>query len=317
MDPNDEESINKLRPEDPLSKLPVPVEIQKTLQAQQIFTIRHFALCNLTEILSWATKYGQLLSISYHIANLVVSKYSYTKPQENTAEVWGYIYVSEDFYEYTKREKALKSAYVLFQEYVNTPPEKRELHPWVRVYHTYAKEAANWCGTEIPNDLDVYSYMVWRASGSFANLDYTAGPRAIYFNWWCLKVDGHKYCVAVDKMLSKQLNDPLLEHRNDRVLQVNLTAVVQHCQGKIFRLEPSESQNWIPTNLEEAKDRSSDGYRYKCTINPGDNFYASNYPHGCIVTPTGTIPGDYIAVSDKLEEELEGEDTLYGNTIQL
>jgi len=301
------ESYSKLLPEDPLSQLPIPGEFQKMFQVQRILTIRHFAMCNLNDLYSLCNSAAlkQEINDLHSIAGSIVFNSSYTKPQEKTAEVWGYVYVSEEVYEYAKKEKELRSAYVLFQEYVNTPVASRQItHPWMHIYHTYSKDAAAHCGSDVATDLDVYSYLVWRASSSFANLDYTAGVRAIYFNWWCLKTDGHKYCLAVDKMLANQLDDPLLEHRNDRVLQINLTAVVKHCQGKLYRFEPNvDKTKWLPTSMEEARERASDYYRMQCTVNPGENFYGSNFPHGCIVTPTGTISADYISVSEKQEAD--------------
>lgn len=296
-----------LTPEDPLTNLPLNQDLKDMLAAQFIFTIRHFAQCNISELMLFSHD-SWVVSNIHAVAKQIVAFSLPTKKRDDSAEVWGYVYVSEDFYEYTKKEKELKSSYVLFNDYTNSPLEKKLVHPWVQIYHTYAKEAANWCHhVSEPTDLDVYSYLIWRAIPSFAELDYTAGPRAIYFNWWCLRPDAHKYCITVDKMLAGQLNDPLLEHRNDRCLQINLTAIVKHCQGaaKIFRIEPNQAPNdpkkWIPTTLAEAKNRADDVNRNICQITPGDSFYSSNFAHGCIVTPTGTIPGDFISVSDKIE----------------
>jgi len=302
-----ESSYEKLQPEDPLTLLPLDKEILDVLGAQFVFTIRHFAACNRVEIVNFCQDEAQRKYTShlYEVANRVVANAVPFKPN-NSAEVWGYVYVSEDFYEYTRQEQMLKSSYVLFHDYVNTPVEDRILHPWVRIFHRYVKEASTWCRVAEPTDLDVYSYLLWRAVPSFAELDYTAGPRAIYFNWWCLRPDAHKTCLAADRMLSKQSNDFLLAQRNERVLQINLTAVMKHCQGgaKIFRIEPhQDNRKWIPTTLEEAKYRANDSFRTALTIVPGEDFYSNTFAHGCIVTPTGTIPGEFISVSDKIELE--------------
>jgi len=297
------EAYDKVQPEDPLTILDLDKDIQDVLAVQYVFTVRHFALCHLDEVLSFCITANQRsrLTHSHNLANWIVAKNAAlpVKLVQNSAEVWGYVYVSEEFYEHTKNEKMLKSAYVLFQEYVSTPLEDRLLHPWMRIFHTYVKEASIWCGVAEPTDLDVYSYLIWRASPYFGNLDYTVGTRAIFFNWWCLRPDAHKYCLSVDKQLAKQRNDPLLEHRNDRVLQINLTAVVKHWQGKLFRIEQHEKE-WVPTTLEQARARASDLNRAHTSFIPGENFYANTNAHGCIVTPTGTIPSDFIAVSDPI-----------------
>eukprot|EP00026_Physarum_polycephalum_P005510 Phypoly_transcript_05545.p1 GENE.Phypoly_transcript_05545~~Phypoly_transcript_05545.p1 ORF type:complete len:306 (+),score=78.84 Phypoly_transcript_05545:126-1043(+) len=66
--------------------------------------------------------------------------------EDDDTAVWGYHYLAESVYEQIKEDRTIKSAYVLFHEYMECPVQLRNLHPWKRVYHAYLSDAAKWNG---------------------------------------------------------------------------------------------------------------------------------------------------------------------------
>jgi len=140
---------------------------------------------------------------------------------------------------------------------------------------------------------------VWKATASFAKLDYTAGPRAIYFHWECLNPYNHEKCLEADRFMAEEKGDPLLADRYKHMIKVDLTAIVRDCSAQIFRFDP-KLKCWIPTPLYEATNFGTKTWE---DLIPGDNFF-DNTPHGCIVTPTGAIPAKFIADDYQIENNL-------------
>jgi len=201
-------------------------------------------------------------------------------------------------YEQIKEDKELKSAYVLFQEYMNCPLEHRTLHPWKRVYHAYLADAAKWNGAKgkhkIENltDSDVYSFLVWRAVESFAKLDVTAGPRAIYFSWAQMPAALHADAVEIDQIMGEDLRNPTIVDRYKYWIKINLSELINHHKAKLFRVELKEgaldTNHWHSTTLEEAVQWSEMSGLWT-HFEPGNSFF-SCVPHGCIITSNGNIP---------------------------
>lgn len=276
-------------PDDPLSVL-LGEGLALRFASLDIFTIRQFANCDLDDLAG-----EHLLLQQRRLAQEFVQSCSFSAKQlKDTSVVWGFCYLSDSEYEYIVHENALKSAYILFDEYTKCMMEKRPYHPWMRIYHSFMKETAKWVGRGDTNyyttDIDVYSYLVWRYSASFGEKDYTAGPRAIFFNWECLDATSHSKCLSADKDLAECTRNSYIADRYKQVVGINLTALVEKHQAKVFRVEASLPDKWMPTTLWEAEGRIAEGKTWENYV-IGDGFF-DNTSYGCVVTSSGSIPMD-------------------------
>jgi len=240
--------------------------------------------------------------VAYH------STFSPAPPATGAEPVYGYHYVSDAVFEQIKDDKILKSAYTLFQEYVNSPFNERAFHPWKRVYFAYLADAAKWNGargkrkSDNLTDSDVFSFLVWRAVESFAKLDVTAGPRAVYFSWQMMPPDLHQTTIQTDQILGEDLRNNTIVDRYKRIIRINLTKLVERKKAVLYRVEfrgdgHLNNNNWIPTHLDQARAWSHAGGLWN-HFEPGNSFFHS-VPHGCVVTPEGTIPVDCLHFLDE------------------
>eukprot|EP00026_Physarum_polycephalum_P004142 Phypoly_transcript_04159.p1 GENE.Phypoly_transcript_04159~~Phypoly_transcript_04159.p1 ORF type:complete len:680 (+),score=97.55 Phypoly_transcript_04159:113-2041(+) len=297
--PSSYTSVSEYSPEDSVNEIITDVKYQEKLYEKAIYTIRQLAEATGDDL---PTIQSDLyLHLLQDTARRVVIKSINEPSPEPLPPIWVYHYVGEAVYQQIKYGAMFKSAFVLYSEYLDLPFETRVHHPWVRVYRAYARDAAEWVqpkkNYKLITDLDVYSFLVWRAATSFAKYDCTAGPKAIYFNWEPIPAKIRQQCAAVDAIIAADTRNDDLADRYARVIGINLTAVVEHCQGKIFRVEPANKNNWVETSLEGS-------ICMKGRKDLWDNFvpggpYFQDVPHGCIVTPLGQIPMEYL--------DLEGE----------
>jgi hypothetical protein len=249
---------------------------------------------------------AQAIKMSLQDNNINTSTQAPPAPQlkelVDTADaIWGYHYLAEAVYEQIKEDKLLKSAYVLFHEYMECPVQLRNLHPWKRVYHAYLSDAAKWNGArgkhkvENLTDTDVYAFLVWRSAESFARFDVTAGPRAIYFSWTQMPKDTWRDTLEIDKIMGEDLRNPTICDRYARVIRINLSQLCNLYKGVLHRVQLKDgvmdSNHWLPTSLSEATTIKSTNLW--SSFEPGSSFF-SCVPHGCIVMPKGTIPWECI-----------------------
>jgi len=169
-------------------------------------------------------------------------------------------------------------------------------HPWTRICSAYASDAAAWIRpkkklTQI-TDLDVYSFLVWRAATSYAAYDCTAGPKAIYFNWEPMPQEMRMNCLAADAIVASDSKDETVLDRYSHVIKINLTGVVDDLQGKIYRVEPANKNDWQEITLEGSICMKGRENLWKKFVAGGPFF--QDVPHGCIVTPLGQIPTQYL-----------------------
>lgn len=275
------------------------------LSGNGIVTIRHLVESWDKEIKTLVPENAlfPLLNEAKMAANIYIAAQNLKKYRERGLAVWVYHYASDVVYEQIKEEKALKSAYVMFNEYLHCDASLRHLHSWQRVQHAYARDAAKWMGkkdTDI-NKLtaaDIFSFLVWRASSSYGKYDCTAGPKAIYFSWVPMPELLRMDTIAIDAVTAEDLHDPYLADRFSKVIYINLTKLVQEYGARLHRVEASainpkkvDSNNWIPTTLEQANELTKDNENLVWQhFEAGETF--QNVPHGCVVLNKGFIPAD-------------------------
>jgi len=207
------------------------------------------------------------------------------------AEAWGFCYVSDLALTQIVEEGALKSAYVLFQEYMTCSLEHREVHPWKQVYFQYRDEAKLKVKKTVPTDADVYSFLVWKGSQSLISFEVTAGPRAIYFAWTEMSDDLHEACLAADNTIDDSTN-PYFVDRYAHKLAINLAKLSKLYQVKLYSIKKDDK--WTSITTLEANSYNSDASLWE-EHKAGNNLF-SNMFHGCVVTSAGTIPIDCIKI---------------------
>jgi len=274
------------------------------LQTIHVLTIRQLATCEMVE-LSELVPFQKLARKFLKFYQGIAAEKEKIQSRSSTALYVAH-YVPEAVYQQLLEDKMLKSAHVLYREYNECAPNARTFHPWKRVFNLYVKDAAKWVngGSTDPNslsDVDVYSFLVWRSSSSFAQFDCTAGPRAIYFCWKPMPNLKYQDCKVIDQVIAEDVRDPYIADRFARVLYFDLQKICTKYNGKIYRVEFNadktqiNTNNWIPTSLDIVQSYiNMDPEIWWDKFEPG-NRYFEMVPHGCVVTPTGTIPWDCLA----------------------
>jgi hypothetical protein len=241
---------------------------------------------------------------------LLQNEYNASPSTSDSLIVWHY--VNEAVYQQIKEDRFVKSAYVLFNEYMECEPQQRPFHAWKRVHHSYVRYAAKWMGRKnvdlnTVTDADVYAFLVWRASFSFGQFDCTAGPKAIYFSWTKLADNVRDMAIAVDEVMAEDSRNPYLADRFKRVVGINIGLLHTKYGAKIHRVETSkqnpslvDSNHWIPTPIQEAA-------LWCKKENLWEQFEAGvsdfqSVPHGCVVLSKGMIPIDCVVLDDKDDE---------------
>jgi len=231
-------------------------------------------------------------------------------------DIWVYHYLSDVVCEQVREEGILKSAKVVFEEYMATELSQRALHPWKRIYWAYLQDTKKWLRTKREDsisDADVFAYLIWRAADNeVGKLDVTAGARAIYFTWTPMPRDIWMDTIAIDSALAEDRHDPLFSDRYGSHIAINLSALLRkYNEAKIFRVEfefigPEKEKkkiinlnHWRPTSKEEAgawasKSKSEIWENFV----PGDDFFRC-VPHGAVVLPLGEISKEFIKCVDK------------------
>jgi len=303
-----EKATNKLHPTDvhpldPIARLGVPEDVVQLLRIHAVFTVRQLAqFTSLADIVVEPQRLSLFKQLQLQAQDVVAKATAKPSPAaliDPNTPVYVYHYLSEAVFEQIKEEdRQIKSAYVLFQEYVNCPLEMRNFHPWKRVYYAYLNDAIKWNGArgkhKMDNltDTDIFSFLVWRAVESFAKTDVTAGPRAIYFSWQRMPAALHADAVEIDQIMGEDLRNPTIVDRYKCVIRVNLSTLLKKYKGHLYRVELKggilDTNHWLPTTLEEARALGVSEGLWE-GFEPGNSFFNS-VPHGCIVTPTGTIP---------------------------
>jgi len=268
----------------------------------QVFTIRHFAAYNIDPFAN-AVQNFRVLKDLHQEARAIVAVHSQEKPEPSESTVWGYRYVTEDEYNRILNTKMIKSAYVLFEEYMQCPQEQKFNHPWKDVYYSFLESASKAMGRKESDaeltDADVYAYLIWVGARWFSEFEYSCGPRGIYFRWTPL-VPSH-----VKQIVHKvEFKFPEMVDRHSHLIKINLTSVVKHLQGKVFRVCPT-TKKWLPTIPQDFLDHVD-----KCPIpvfaEEADFDESLVTPIiGCIVTPTGAIPLEHLVciLSQETSEE--------------
>jgi len=172
---------------------------------------------------------------------------------------------------------------VLFQEYMNIDSEKRNSHLW-NVYFNYFKnlpEMATFSSTHSKiSDIDVFSYLSWKASSSFAQLDYSAGTRAIYFFW----EQGFNKIYLWKDVFQDLSKFKKIEFAH--IIAIDLMALCNRHNGKLFMNFPGENK-WKEVPSKMAPTRELFKNRSEVV-----HDLVTWSPNGCIVTPSGIVPDD-------------------------
>jgi len=274
------------------------------LTSLNVFTIRQLATSEIAEMSEFSSLGTRAKEILNFYESLAKEK---RKLQTRNLQSPLYVahYVSESVYQQLIEEKILKSSHVLYREYNECTPEARTLHAWKRIFNLYVKDAAKWVNggaldQNSLSDVDVYSFLVWRASSSFAQFDCTAGPRAIYFCWKPMPQEKREDCLMIDQIIAEDVRDPYIADRFARVVYIDLRKLCTKYHGKVYRVEINgndtqvNTNHWIPTPLELIQNYLT--VSSECwwkDFEPG-NRYFEKVPHGCVVTPSGTIPWDCV-----------------------
>jgi len=298
-------AIKDASPEDPVSITLLQPEYLGILAVSNVFTIRQFAECELKHIFDAAYLKREVeIQMIHQIAKDFVRDYypgNFRQKKSATAR-YGYIYVSTDTAKQVLDDQVLKSPYVLFEEYMRCPQEKKLTHPWMNAFYAHMEQTAKHLGTpdlSQVSDLDVYSYLVWRGSKSFGGLEYTAGPRAIYFHWFYMSNYVHEQCIHMDREIAAQQN-PFTASRHEKLFRINLADVVNLAGGKIYSVDPAataenDKETWIPTTPFKGCKIGRNIASLLRTFTPGITDRFEHFPYGCIVTPTGTIPAEFLS----------------------
>jgi len=268
------------------------------LQGFHIFTIRQLAELSEPEAEYLTGGYSGLADILTE-ARKAMDYFNREKEYALTVadiDVTVFVSVSRKTYKQTRKENAFKSAYVLFNEYMMCSTAERPSHPWKRiVFAQYIQEAAKWGQKTDLNDVtdaDVFSYLVWSASSSYAEYDLLAGPKAIHFSWNSIPSKVRSELELCDKALTEVTFIPL-ENKYESLIGLNLTKLVAKHNAKIYLLDPKRNPPWALLTVDEA-------YRAKFTLGPiaWDNYEPgqsiNNVPHGVVVLNSGSIPADCI-----------------------
>jgi len=248
-------------------------------------------------------------------ASAVVESYNLPKvTHAQPTRIWVYHYVSESVFKQVYQEKTLKSPYVMFQEYMSCSLTDRAFHPWKRVHYDYLRDAANWINKKnidvnTVRDADIYAYLVWRASSSFGQYDYTAGPKAINFSWAPMPENKRDDAVVVDEIIAADTQNPYLADRYARVIYIDLMKLINEHGAKIYHVEGNkepfnmvvDSFHWLPATVEDAagKVKHNEDWLW-ANFETGRDIF-QNIPHGCVVLNKGSIPLDCMhMVTDEL-----------------
>lgn len=134
----------------------------------------------------------------------------------------------------------MKSAYQLFAEYLECDTYQRPFHAWKRVHYSYLKDTAKWMNKKNVDlnsitDADVYGFLVWRAAGSFAQFDHTAGPKAIYFSWVPMPTELRNTAIVIDQVIAEDTRNPYAD-RFSRVVKFDLRKLVNTYNAKVSLL---------------------------------------------------------------------------------
>eukprot|EP01111_Echinosteliopsis_oligospora_P006780 TRINITY_DN2112_c0_g1_i2.p1 TRINITY_DN2112_c0_g1~~TRINITY_DN2112_c0_g1_i2.p1 ORF type:complete len:533 (+),score=113.12 TRINITY_DN2112_c0_g1_i2:314-1912(+) len=230
-------------------------------------------------------------------------------PKATDPPVYVYHYANEEVYNRIQQSKMIKSPYVLFHEYLQCSKEEKKTHPWRRVFQAYQADAARWVGTCGKNstnltDTDVYSFLVWRSSSSFAANNCTAGPRAIYFTWTPMPPAVRENAIAIDRIVAEDSKRPYVADRFLHEIKINLTHLVSQNQNSkhntrnnavVYRVDrykdspKVDTNHWLETRWGEITELVKEGGTEWANFEAGETYFGT-VPHGCIVMDTGTVP---------------------------
>jgi len=244
----------------------------------------------------------------------IVKNQTITSPMPD--DIWVYHYLPDVVLEQIKEEGVLKSAKVVFEEYMGTELSQRALHPWKRIYWAYLHDTKKWLRTKYEDaitDADVYAYLIWRAAeNDVGKLDVTAGARAIYFTWTPMPRDIWLDAIAIDAALAEDRHDPLFSDLYGSHVTINLSGLLRkYNDAKIFRVEFEEVgttkepkkilnlNHWKATSKEDVKVwATTPASELWANFVPGEDFFRC-VPHGAIVLSIGSISKEFIKCIDK------------------
>jgi hypothetical protein len=299
-----------LNPEDFLDALGLNETELEFCKRCSIFTIRQLAFSrhlNCNSIIESDEANERLIEF-IHKAQEIVANYhpthnTHDTHNENTSgTVWGYSYISPSVYDQIEKDSAFKSPYVLFQDYMASSPENRDMHPWKNVYFSQLNSVSQWtesAGRSF-SDIDVFSYLVWKGSQSvLGSFDLSAGARAIPFLYGWLPGELHGSALAIDQITSKEINNPFIAERYAHPIAINLTKLCGIHHAKLYKAETFKANKldnllWRPTTLKDV----TNPIIWHAYFNPGENL-TETVPHACVVTPNGEIPLDCLRLYAK------------------
>eukprot|EP01111_Echinosteliopsis_oligospora_P013828 TRINITY_DN5060_c0_g1_i1.p1 TRINITY_DN5060_c0_g1~~TRINITY_DN5060_c0_g1_i1.p1 ORF type:complete len:720 (-),score=212.49 TRINITY_DN5060_c0_g1_i1:34-2193(-) len=220
------------------------------------------------------------------------------RTQQQTSSLRVYAYCDNITLSQISEDKFLKSPYLLFEEYVNMEEDKRIEHPWKSIYYTFLEETFRWLGGSKPDldsitDIDVYSFLIWRATKSFAKHDHTAGARAIYITFE--RMPERETAIQIDQILSESSGNPATAGRYTHEIPIDVTKLLQNNRNtKIYQTTGAnvDAPDWVEVNIDDI----SSSINYFGDWNPGESFFHKIH-YGCIVTNTGAIPMDCMMLS--------------------
>ncbi|EGC35955.1 hypothetical protein DICPUDRAFT_151634 [Dictyostelium purpureum] len=102
----------------------------------------------------------------YAYSPMPLASLSVIKTEDKSKLKSVYYYCSIEVADYIKVQGCIKSAKLLFEEFMNSPKESRFNHPWRKIYFSFRLAASKYCKNLDPTDLDVYSYLLWRSTSS-------------------------------------------------------------------------------------------------------------------------------------------------------
>jgi len=268
----------------------------------EIFTIRQLALANTEDIES--INMERILEF-VHAARLTIASYV---PEPRRAKVntttWVYMYISSTMHEQAIKDSHFASPYVLFLDYMQCPPEKRDTHAWRSIYFLHLDAVSKWMEGQnaVISDIDVFSYLIWKGAQSVVGaFDTTAGARAIPFLFSWLPGDVHGSALEVDRINAHDLNNPYIEDRYAHPASLNITRLCELYDAKLYKVHNYAARGSIdissynPMQLNDICLQET--YEYE-TFNPGSDLISS-VPHGLVVIPSGIIPFDCITIYPK------------------
>jgi len=152
------------------------------------------------------------------------------------------VYLTESEFAHLEASKSIKSAYVIFQEYMECALEDRDKHIWKDIYAKYYRKAGwafNDPDTMVLTDADIFSYLCWTYAANLSKLDTTAGARAIFFYWRRISEHDRIQLVSYDT----SFHDPI---RMNNMAVIDLNKLCKSYNGKLYARELTE---WKPVKL--------------------------------------------------------------------